>query len=118
MRPIGIWLFLLFAAVCLTLAVHHSSLRGHADRHHHGRQWSLELQPASDASEFLITLNKQLSRGAVALYRTVAGEDNVIVVEADVKVSPADLAAVLTSEQLAGRIKWFNRDGVSMRRHH
>lgn len=99
----------------------HSSLDGHHVREHKTDDWLLGLGKHANADDLVSGIEKQLTRGKLALRRTldfVTGP--IVVIDASDNVDHDEMSIILLSESQRSDpvVLWFHRDGGSGRRHH
>ena len=97
---------------------HHSSLENAAHRGdtHKTDAWIVKPDECDDATQLVDTLNRHLSAGSLRLDRTT--RTGFWVLGATGTVNADELTALLMSEQRAGLIEWFHRDGLASRKSH
>jgi len=80
-------------------------------------QWLIKLASNHDARAFVDSLNTQLTRARAKFSHIV--HTDIAVVEIDTNDSSThEIIVMLMSEQRAGNIKWFQRDGENKRKSH
>lgn len=97
---------------------HHSSLEsaGHRGDSHKIDSWIVKPDQCDDSAQLVATLNRHLSTGTLRVDRIT--RTGFWVLGATPSVSADELTALLMSEQRAGLIEWFHRDGVAARKSH
>lgn len=97
---------------------HHSSLENAAHRGdtHKTDAWIVKPDECDDATQLVDTLNRHLSVGSLRLDRIT--RTGFWVLGATSTVNADELTALLMSEQRAGLIEWFHRDGLASRKSH
>lgn len=99
---------------------HQSTLNSATNRNVilHTNYWFIKLSSSSqDVHAFVNTLNTQLTRAHATLFRVVHTDVAVVEIHTD-DLSSHEIVAMLMSEQRAGTIKWFHRDGENKRKSH